>query len=132
MEKQQIASIARHFESLPDIGKNKKAWLKTFLELPKSTPALGTLGRIFAQIKPADFNPLPGSGAAAEHHRTNQGQGSLCAYWIYPFHVARQSKSSQAVSALCSIRIQTCVQRSLMPPRQYSVAMYTPMAIHKR
>jgi predicted transposase YbfD/YdcC len=36
-------------------GKNKKTWLKTFLELPKGIPSHDTFGRIFAQIKPEEF-----------------------------------------------------------------------------
>lgn len=89
MEKQEIASIAKHVERLPDprsgnakqhiflevliiaicavicgadgwsdvelFGKNKKDWLKTFLELPKGIPSHDTFGRIFAKIKPEEF-----------------------------------------------------------------------------
>ena len=33
-------------------GKNKKAWLKTFLQLPKGIPSHDTFGRVFAKIKP--------------------------------------------------------------------------------
>ena len=36
-------------------GKNKKNWLKTFLELPKGIPSHDTFGRVFAKIKPAEF-----------------------------------------------------------------------------
>jgi predicted transposase YbfD/YdcC len=36
-------------------GKNKKEWLKTFLELPKGIPSHDTFGRVFAKIKPAEF-----------------------------------------------------------------------------
>jgi predicted transposase YbfD/YdcC len=36
-------------------GKNKKAWLKTFLELPKGIPSHDTFGRVFALIKPEEF-----------------------------------------------------------------------------
>lgn len=36
-------------------GKNKKAWLKTFLELPKGIPSHDTFGRVFARIKPEEF-----------------------------------------------------------------------------
>jgi len=36
-------------------GKNKRAWLKTFLELPKGIPSHDTFGRVFAQIKPEEF-----------------------------------------------------------------------------
>ena len=31
-------------------GKNKKEWLKTFLELPKGIPSHDTFGRVFAKI----------------------------------------------------------------------------------
>lgn len=36
-------------------GKHKKAWLKTFLELPKGIPSHDTFGRVFAKIKPEEF-----------------------------------------------------------------------------
>jgi hypothetical protein len=36
-------------------GKNKKSWLKTFLELPKGIPSHDTFGRVFAKIKPEEF-----------------------------------------------------------------------------
>lgn len=36
-------------------GKNKKDWLKTFLELPKGIPSHDTFGRVFAKIKPDEF-----------------------------------------------------------------------------
>jgi predicted transposase YbfD/YdcC len=36
-------------------AKNKKAWLKTFLELPKGIPSHDTFVRVFAQIKPEEF-----------------------------------------------------------------------------
>jgi predicted transposase YbfD/YdcC len=36
-------------------GKNKKAWLKTFLQLPKGIPSHDTFGRVFAKIKPEEF-----------------------------------------------------------------------------
>jgi predicted transposase YbfD/YdcC len=36
-------------------GKNKQAWLKTFLELPKGIPSHDTFGRVFAKIKPEEF-----------------------------------------------------------------------------
>ena len=89
MDKQAVASIAKHFEGLPDprtgnakahifleiliiaicavicgadgwsdvelFGKNKEAWLKTFLELPKGIPSHDTFGRVFAKIKPEEF-----------------------------------------------------------------------------
>jgi predicted transposase YbfD/YdcC len=89
MDKQAVASIAKHFEGLPDprtgnakahifleiliiaicavicgadgwsdielFGKNKKAWLKTFLGLPKGIPSHDTFGRVFAKIQPEEF-----------------------------------------------------------------------------
>lgn len=36
-------------------GKNKKAWLKTFLQLPKGIRSHDTFGRVFAKIKPEEF-----------------------------------------------------------------------------
>lgn len=36
-------------------GKTKKAWLKTFLELPRGIPSHDTFGRVFAKIKPEEF-----------------------------------------------------------------------------
>lgn len=36
-------------------GKNKQAWLKTFLQLPKGIPSHDTFGRVFAKIKPDEF-----------------------------------------------------------------------------
>ena len=36
-------------------AKNKKSWLKTFLKLPKGIPSHDTFGRVFAQIKPEEF-----------------------------------------------------------------------------
>jgi hypothetical protein len=36
-------------------GRNKKTWLKTFLELPKGIPSHDTFGRVFGLIKPEEF-----------------------------------------------------------------------------
>lgn len=36
-------------------GKKKKKWLKTFLKLPKGIPSHDTFGRVFAKIKPEEF-----------------------------------------------------------------------------
>ena len=36
-------------------GKNKKSWLKTFLELPKGIPSHDTFGCVFGKIKPEEF-----------------------------------------------------------------------------
>jgi predicted transposase YbfD/YdcC len=89
MEKQSVASIAKHFAGITDprtgnakahifleiliiailavicgadgwsdvelFGKNKREWLKTFLELPKGIPSHDTFGRVFAKIKPEEF-----------------------------------------------------------------------------
>lgn len=89
MEKQPVASIAKHFAGLADprhgnatahifleiliiailavicgadgwsdvelFGKNKKEWLRTFLELPKGIPSHDTFGRVIARIKPEEF-----------------------------------------------------------------------------
>lgn len=36
-------------------GKKKKKWLKSFLKLPKGIPSHDTFGRVFAKIKPEEF-----------------------------------------------------------------------------
>lgn len=36
-------------------GKNKKTWLNSFLKLPKGIPSHDTFGRVFAKIKPEEF-----------------------------------------------------------------------------
>lgn len=36
-------------------GKSKQKWLKTFLELPHGIPSHDTFGRVFARIKPEEF-----------------------------------------------------------------------------
>jgi len=36
-------------------GKNKKEWLKTFLNLPCRIPSHDTFERVFAKIKPKEF-----------------------------------------------------------------------------
>ena len=36
-------------------GRKKLAWLKTFLDLPNGIPAHDTLGRVFARLKPEEF-----------------------------------------------------------------------------
>lgn len=36
-------------------ARNKKAWLKTFLKLPKGIPSHDTFGRVFAKIKSEEF-----------------------------------------------------------------------------
>ncbi len=36
-------------------ARNKKAWLKTFLLLPKGIPSHDTFGRVFALMKPEEF-----------------------------------------------------------------------------
>lgn len=41
------------------LGKNKKEWLKTFLELPKGIPSQDTFGRVFAKIKAGFARTMP-------------------------------------------------------------------------
>ena len=36
-------------------GKNKRTWLKKFLELPKGLPSLDTFGQVFALLAPDEF-----------------------------------------------------------------------------
>ena len=103
MDKQAVASIAKHFEGLPDprsgnakahifleiliiaicavicgadgwsdielFGKKKKAWLQTFLELPKGIPSHDTFGRVFAKLKPEKFGKAMLNKAAADRLR---------------------------------------------------------------
>jgi len=43
------------WSDVEEYGKSKKTWLKTFLKLPKGIPSHDTFGRIFARIKPEEF-----------------------------------------------------------------------------
>lgn len=38
-----------------EYGRRKRAWLKTFLSLPNGIPSHDTFGRVFARIKPEEF-----------------------------------------------------------------------------
>lgn len=46
---------ANDFVGIAEFGVDKQAWLRTFLELPKGIPSHDTFGRVFAQIKPSEF-----------------------------------------------------------------------------
>jgi len=46
---------ANDFVGIAEFGVDKQAWLRTFLALPKGIPAHDTFGRVFAQIKPREF-----------------------------------------------------------------------------
>lgn len=43
------------FTGMENFGKAKEDWLKTFLELPQGIPSHDTFGRVFARIKPHEF-----------------------------------------------------------------------------
>ncbi len=54
-------------------GQTKKAWLKTFLELPKGIPSHDTFGRVFAKIQPEEFQKRFRDWVqAVEHHTEGQ------------------------------------------------------------
>jgi hypothetical protein len=38
-----------------EYGRRKRAWLKTFLRLPGGIPTHDTFGRVFARLKPEEF-----------------------------------------------------------------------------
>jgi hypothetical protein len=40
------------FVAIEQFGRSKKAWLKTFLDLPHGIPSHDTLGRVFALLNP--------------------------------------------------------------------------------
>jgi hypothetical protein len=43
------------FVGMAEFGRDKQDWLKTFLALPKRIPSHDTFGRVFAQLKPSEF-----------------------------------------------------------------------------
>jgi hypothetical protein len=40
---------------IEEFGKDRKAWLRKFLELPNGTPSHDTFGRVFALMNPREF-----------------------------------------------------------------------------
>jgi predicted transposase YbfD/YdcC len=51
-----VISGAESWVQVEKFGKNKRAWLETFLELPNGIPAHDTFGRVFAQLDPDKFH----------------------------------------------------------------------------
>jgi predicted transposase YbfD/YdcC len=47
---------AESWTEIEKYGKNKRAWLQTFLELPNGIPSHDTFGRVFAQLQPGKFH----------------------------------------------------------------------------
>jgi predicted transposase YbfD/YdcC len=43
------------FTDMEEFGLSKEAWLRQFLELPNGIPSHDTFGRVFARLKPAEF-----------------------------------------------------------------------------
>lgn len=43
------------FVGMAEFGQDKQTWLQTFLKLPNGIPSHDTFGRVFAQIKPSEF-----------------------------------------------------------------------------
>lgn len=46
---------AEGWVNIEEFGKEKKDWLKTFLELPNGIPSHDTFGRVFARLDPVQF-----------------------------------------------------------------------------
>ena len=46
---------ADDYVGMAEFGVDQEAWLRTFLELPNGIPSHDTFGRVFARIKPAEF-----------------------------------------------------------------------------
>ncbi len=46
---------AKHFTEIEEFGIAKSKWLKTFLKLPNGIPSHDTFARVFARLKPAEF-----------------------------------------------------------------------------
>lgn len=46
---------ANDFVGMAEFGLDKQDWLKTFLALPNGIPSHDTFGRVFARIKPSEF-----------------------------------------------------------------------------
>lgn len=50
-----VLAGADSWVDIEDFGKEKQAWLKTFLELPNGIPSHDTFGRVFSLIEPKQF-----------------------------------------------------------------------------
>lgn len=50
-----VLAGADSWVDIKDFGKEKQAWLKTFLELPNGIPSHDTFGRVFSLIDPKQF-----------------------------------------------------------------------------
>jgi len=46
---------ANDFVGIAEFGRDKEAWLRTFLELPNGIASHDTFGRVFALLKPSEF-----------------------------------------------------------------------------
>lgn len=46
---------ADDFQGIAEFGRDNEVWLKTFLSLPNGIPSHDTFGRVFARIKPKEF-----------------------------------------------------------------------------
>jgi predicted transposase YbfD/YdcC len=50
-----VISGAEGWEDIAEYGRQKHAWLKTFLQLPHGIPSPDTIGRLFRRLKPEEF-----------------------------------------------------------------------------
>ncbi|HXG93050.1 MAG TPA: ISAs1 family transposase [Blastocatellia bacterium] len=50
-----VISGADSFTDMEEFGKSKEAWLRQFLELPAGIPSHDTFNRVFARLKPKEF-----------------------------------------------------------------------------
>jgi predicted transposase YbfD/YdcC len=50
-----VISGAQCFTEIEDFGQGKEEWLRGFLELPNGIPSHDTFARVFARIKPSEF-----------------------------------------------------------------------------
>jgi hypothetical protein len=46
---------ANDFVGMAEFGIDKERWLRTFLQLPKGVASHDTFGRVFARLKPSEF-----------------------------------------------------------------------------
>ena len=61
---------ADNFVEIAEYGKEKKEWLKTFLELEHGIPSVDTFERIFARLKPKELQECFISWMEAVHEST--------------------------------------------------------------